>query len=106
MEKPQLRVCENILETIGKTPLIKLSKVLSQQNITCQIYAKAEFMNPGGSIKDRIAFQMIEEAELKGAIKPGDTIVEFTSGNIGISLACVCSVKGYKLIITMPDTTP
>lgn len=91
----------NILETIGNTPLIKLNRLGS--GLACNLYAKCEFFNPGGSVKDRIALEMIEEAEKEGRIKPGDTLIEPTSGNTGIGLALAGAVKGYNIIITMPE---
>jgi cysteine synthase len=91
----------NILETIGHTPIVKLNHVGSE--LACELYGKCEFFNPGGSIKDRIAYRMIDEAEKSGRIKPGDTLIEPTSGNTGIGIALVAAVKGYKVIITMPE---
>lgn len=91
----------SILETIGKTPLIKLQTIGA--NLKCNIYAKCEYFNPGGSIKDRIAYQMVIDAEKSGRIKPGDTLIEPTSGNTGIGLALAGAVKGYRVIITMPE---
>ncbi|KAK6458474.1 tryptophan synthase beta subunit-like PLP-dependent enzyme [Scheffersomyces xylosifermentans] len=96
-------VSENgIIDAIGNTPLLKLPKL--SDSIGRNIYAKAEFMNPGGSIKDRAALYIINDAEKKGLIKPGGTIVEGTAGNTGIGLAHVCRAKGYKCIIYMPNT--
>ena len=92
---------DSILAGVGKTPMIPLRKVGKQ--LKCNIYAKCEFMNPGGSVKDRIAVRMIENAEKSGRIKPGDTIIEPTSGNTGIGLALAGAVKGYHVIITMPE---
>ncbi len=92
----------NILETIGKTPLVKLNRIT--ESVKPNIYAKLEYFNPGGSVKDRIALAMIEKAEEEGLVNKGVTIVEPTSGNTGIGLALVCAVKGYKLILTMPDS--
>ena len=103
MDKKNLRVYENVLEVIGATPLIKLNKVPKDLGVSCKIYAKAEFMNPGGSIKDRTGANMLEEAEKRGDIHPGYTIVESTSGNTGIGLALACCVRGYNLIVTIPD---
>ena len=91
----------NILESIGNTPLVKLNKLA--KNIKAEIYAKLEFMNPGGSVKDRMALYIIEEAEKKGVLKPGSVIVENTSGNTGVGLAMAAAVKGYKTIFTIPD---
>ncbi|OGT60407.1 MAG: cystathionine beta-lyase [Gammaproteobacteria bacterium RIFCSPHIGHO2_12_FULL_43_28] len=90
----------NILEAIGHTPIVKLNKI--GKALDCELYAKCEFLNPGGSVKDRIAAYMIEEAEKAGEIKPGDTLIEATSGNTGIGFAMAGAVKGYKIIITMP----
>lgn len=91
----------NILQTIGHTPIVRLNKVETELN--CELYGKCEFFNPGGSIKDRIAYAMVEAAEKAGRIKPGDTLIEPTSGNTGIGLALVGAVKGYKIIITLPE---
>jgi len=96
-----LRPYHNVLETIGWTPLIRLGKVA--QGIRTPIYAKAEFFNPGGSVKDRIGIAMIEAAEREGRLKPGGLIVEATSGNTGVGLALAAAVKGYRCIFTMPD---
>ena len=92
---------ETILETIGDTPHIRINRLFGDQ---AEVWVKSERANPGGSIKDRIALSMIEEAERTGALKPGGTIVEPTSGNTGVGLAMVAAVKGYKLILVMPDS--
>ncbi|KAG8531514.1 uncharacterized protein KY384_003143 [Bacidia gigantensis] len=94
---------DSVLEQIGNTPLVKLNKIPESLGIEATVYAKLEFFNAGGSVKDRIALRMIEEAERKGRIKPGDTLIEPTSGNTGIGLALVAAVKGYKTIITLPE---
>lgn len=91
----------NILETIGNTPVVKLNVISNK--LDCEMYAKCEFLNAGGSVKDRIGFKMIESAEESGKIKPGDTLIEPTSGNTGIGLALAAAVKGYKMIIVMPQ---
>lgn len=93
---------ENITEIIGQTPVVKLRHQAGED--AADIYVKLEYQNPGGSVKDRIALAMIEQAEKDGKIKPGDTIVEPTSGNTGIGLAFVCAAKGYKAVFTMPET--
>ena len=94
-------ILDNILDKVGKTPIIKLNKIGT--DLKCDFYVKCEFFNPGGSIKDRIGKQMIEQAEKDGKIKPGDTLIEPTSGNTGIGMALAAAVKGYKMIITMPE---
>ncbi|MCQ2570233.1 MAG: cysteine synthase A, partial [Limosilactobacillus sp.] len=97
-----MTIYNSITELIGKTPLVKLNRVVPAG--AADVYVKLEFFNPAGSIKDRIALAMIEAAEASGDLKPGDTIVEPTSGNTGIGLAAVAAAKGYHLIITMPET--
>jgi len=92
---------QGFADTIGNTPLIRLAHVSAATG--CEILGKAEFMNPGGSVKDRAAKWMIEDAERSGNLKPGGIVVEGTAGNTGIGLAHVCNARGYKLIITMPD---
>lgn len=91
----------NILEAIGNTPVVKINHIGS--DLACELYGKCEFLNPGGSVKDRIAIEMVEHAEKEGVIKPGDTLIEATSGNAGIGFALAGAVKGYKVIITMPE---
>jgi len=93
---------QNILQTIGNTPHIRINRLFG--NAKQQVWIKSERANPGGSIKDRIALSMVEDAEKSGALKPGGTIVEPTSGNTGIGLAMVAAVKGYKLVLVMPDS--
>ena len=92
---------DNVLQTIGNTPHIRINKLFGSSH---QVFIKSERSNPGGSIKDRIALAMIEDAEKSGALKPGNTIIEPTSGNTGVGLALVAAVKGYKLILVMPDS--
>lgn len=94
-------LCHSILDTIGNTPLVKLHRLGS--HLSCNLYAKCEFFNPGGSIKDRIAYQMVVDAEASGRIKKGDTLIEPTSGNTGIGIALAGAVRGYRVIITMPE---
>lgn len=94
-------ICDSILDTVGNTPMVRLKRLFSEFPKT-EVLAKVEFMNPNGSMKDRIAKHMIEKAEQEGRIKPGDTLVEPTSGNTGLGLAMAAAAKGYKLIITMP----
>ena len=98
------KIAKQLTELIGNTPLLELNKFSKAQGIETPIIAKAEFFNPGGSVKDRIALAMIEDAEKKGLLKPGATIIEPTSGNTGVGLALVAAVKGYKLVLTMPET--
>ncbi len=94
----------NLTELIGNTPLLELKHVEAAKELQAEVVAKVEFFNPGGSVKDRIAYAMISEAEKSGALKPGALIIEPTSGNTGVGLAWVSTVKGYKLILTMPET--
>jgi cystathionine beta-synthase len=94
-------VLESILQAIGKTPLVKLNRMGAQ--LRCNMYAKCEFLNPGGSLKDRIGWSMVEAAEREGRIHPGDTLIEPTSGNTGIGIALAGAVRGYRVIITMPE---
>jgi len=94
-------ILENILGAIGNTPVVKLNSI--GKDLNCELYAKCEFFNAGGSLKDRIGLRMIENAEKSGRIKPGDTLIEPTSGNTGIGLALAAAVKGYRMIIVMPE---
>ncbi|MGM9697908.1 MAG: cysteine synthase A [Prevotella sp.] len=98
------KIAKQLTELIGNTPLLELNKFSQAKGLETPIIAKVEFFNPGGSVKDRIALAMIENAEKNGVIKPGATIIEPTSGNTGVGLALVAAVKGYKLILTMPET--
>ncbi|MGM9713143.1 MAG: cysteine synthase A [Prevotella sp.] len=99
-----MAIAKSLTELIGNTPLLELGKFSQQKGIETPIVAKIEYFNPGGSVKDRIALAMIEDAEKSGALKPGATIIEPTSGNTGVGLALVSAVKGYHLILTMPET--
>ena len=98
------KIAKKITDLIGNTPLLELESFDKFHNALATIIAKVEYFNPAGSVKDRVAFAMIEDAEEKGLIKPGDTIIEPTSGNTGVGLAMVATVKGYDLILTMPET--
>ena len=98
------KIFKKITDLIGNTPLVELSKYSEKRGLKKPVVAKVEFFNPGGSVKDRIALAMIEDAEKKGLLKPGATIIEPTSGNTGVGLALVSAVKGYHLILTMPET--
>jgi cysteine synthase len=98
------KIYTDITQLIGQTPIIELSAYNKRHQLEATLYAKLEFYNPGGSVKDRIALAMIEDAEKKGRLKPDSVIIEPTSGNTGIGLAMVAAAKGYRLILTMPDT--
>ena len=95
---------QNLLSLIGNTPLMEVQNIAREENLKARVIVKIESRNPGGSVKDRIALAMVEDAEKEGLLKPGGTLIEPTSGNTGIGLAWVASVKGYKLILTMPET--
>ena len=95
------RVFDDILGTIGHTPLVRLGRIA--RDLPCALYAKLEFLNPGGSVKDRVGLFIIEQAEMRGELKPGGTVVEATSGNTGVGLAIAAALKGYKTIFVMPD---
>ncbi len=99
-----MNVYKSVSELIGKTPLLELTNIEKELGLKSRIYAKLEYFNPAGSVKDRVALKMIEDAEEKGILKKGSVIIEPTSGNTGIGLASVAASKGYKLIITMPET--
>lgn len=98
------KIAKQLTELIGNTPLLELTKFSESKGIQTPVIAKVEYFNPGGSVKDRIALAMIEDAEKRGILKPGATIIEPTSGNTGVGLALVSAVKGYRLILTMPET--
>ena len=99
-----MKTYDRITDLIGGTPLLKLSNYISQKGLEATIYGKLEYFNPAGSVKDRIAKEMIDDAEAKGLIKPGSVLIEPTSGNTGIGLAAVAASRGYKIILTMPET--
>lgn len=99
-----MKTYEKITDLIGNTPLLKLSNYIKAHSLKADIYAKLEYFNPAGSVKDRIARAMIDDAEKKGLLKPGSVIIEPTSGNTGIGLAAVATSRGYKVILTMPET--
>ncbi len=98
------RIYDSVLDTIGATPLVRLGKLAAAHGIEAELVGKCEFFNPLSSVKDRIGLAMIEDLEVRGRLKPGSAIVEPTSGNTGIALAFVCAAKGYRLILTMPET--
>ena len=99
-----MKVYQNLIELVGKTPILRLNNVKKRKNLTEEIYAKLEKYNPAGSVKDRAALEIIEDAERRGILKPGATIIEPTSGNTGIGLAFIARLKGYKVILTMPSS--
>lgn len=99
-----MRVYQNLIELVGNTPILRLNNVEKTNNLTGEIYAKLEKYNPAGSVKDRAALEIIEDAERRGILKPGATIIEPTSGNTGIGLAFIARLKGYKVILTMPSS--
>ena len=97
-------VYDSILKLIGNTPLVRLNRYAAKRNIEAELVAKVEFFNPGGSVKDRVGLNLILDAERKGTLKPGSTIIEPTSGNTGVGLSLAGAVRGYKVILTMPET--
>ena len=98
------RIYQQLIELIGNTPLLKLNRLSEKYHTKASILAKLEYFNPGGSVKDRIALAMIEDAEQKGLLQPGATLIEPTSGNTGVGMAWIAAIKGYKTILTMPET--
>ena len=98
------KIAKKLTDLVGNTPLLELSKFSAEKRLEARLIAKLEYFNPAGSVKDRVALAMIEDAEKRGVLKPGATIIEPTSGNTGVGLAFVSAVKGYKLILTMPET--
>lgn len=97
-------IIDDLTTLIGHTPLLRLNHIIKREDLKADLLAKLESFNPGGSVKDRVALSMIDDAEAKGLLKPGGTIIEPTSGNTGIGLAMVCALRGYHLILTMPET--
>jgi cystathionine beta-synthase len=100
---PKKLICNDILEAVGNTPMVRINNITREEGIQCEILAKCEFLNPGGSVKDRIGVRMLIDAEEQGLIRPGFNLVDATSGNTGIGLAMACAIKGYKLHVAMPD---
>lgn len=98
------KIYKNVMELVGKTPLLEISTIEEIENLQAKVYVKLELFNPAGSVKDRVAKKMIEDAEIQGKLKKGATIIEATSGNTGIGLAMAAASKGYKAIFTMPET--
>ena len=98
------RIYKNLIELIGHTPLLEVSEIEKSEGLKARVLAKLEYFNPGGSVKDRIAFAMVDDAEKKEILQQGGTIIEPTSGNTGVGLAWVGTVKGYKVVLTMPET--
>jgi cystathionine beta-synthase len=100
---PNDKIQNTMLDCIGHTPMVRVNKVGKEYGLKCELLAKCEYFNAGGSVKDRIGKRMLEDAEKTGRVKPGDVIIEATSGNTGIGLALACAIKGYRLIITLPE---
>merc|ERR1719145_264295 len=101
-DRPYKEICDSALDLIGFTPMVRMSRLQKHLGLECELLAKCEFFNAGGSVKDRIAKRMVEEAEKSGRIKPGDTLIEATSGNTGIGLSLTAALKGYRMIICLP----
>merc|ERR1719330_12923 len=101
--RPYKEICDSALDLIGFTPMVRMSRLQKHLGLECELLAKCEFFNAGGSVKDRIAKRMVEEAEKSGRIKPGDILIEPTSGNTGIGLCLPAALKGYKMIICLPQ---
>jgi cystathionine beta-synthase len=100
---PRKQIYENILEYVGNTPLVRCNKIAKAEGVECEVLLKCEYLNPGGSVKDRIGVRMVAEGERAGDLQPGDTLIEPTSGNTGIGLAMTAAVKGYEMIVTLPE---
>lgn len=97
------KIMDSALDAIGRTPMIRLNNIMKAEGLKCELLAKCEFFNAGGSVKDRIGRRMLLDAEKSGRIKPGDTLIEATSGNTGIGLSLAAAIKGYNMIITLPE---
>lgn len=97
------KIKDSVLDCIGNTPMIRINNITKAEGVECEVLAKAEFLNPSGSVKDRVGRRMVMDAEREGLIKKGDILVEATSGNTGISLSMVAAVRGYSMIITLPE---
>ena len=100
---PRPRILASVLEAVGNTPMVRINRICEEEGVECEIVAKCEFFNAGGSVKDRIGKRMVEDAERSGRLKPGDTLIEPTSGNTGIGIALAAALKGYRCIITLPE---
>ena len=98
-----MKIKESILDVVGNTPMVRLSNIMREEGLECELVGKCEYLNPGGSVKDRIGRRMVLDAERSGRIKIGDVLIEPTSGNTGIGLAMSAASRGYKMIITMPE---
>eukprot|EP00386_Alphamonas_edax_P004160 GDKI01013071.1.p2 GENE.GDKI01013071.1~~GDKI01013071.1.p2 ORF type:complete len:550 (-),score=235.50 GDKI01013071.1:555-2129(-) len=101
--KPREKILDSVLDAIGHTPMIRMSRLAKRHGIECELLAKCEFMSAGGSVKDRIGLRMVQEAEIQGRLKPGDILIEPTSGNTGIGLSLAAAIKGYRMVITLPE---
>ena len=99
-----MKIAQNVLELVGQTPLVELGRFAGQRGLRCRLAAKLESREPAGSVKDRVGVALLRDAQARGALKPGGTVIEPTSGNTGIGLAMACAVEGYRLILTMPET--
>ena len=97
------KIRDSVLDCVGNTPMIRINNIAKAENIQCELLVKAEFLNPGGSVKDRIGRRMVLDAEKNGIIKPGDILIEPTSGNTGVGLSMAAAARGYRMIITMPE---
>lgn len=97
------KIKDNITDVIGNTPLVRINNITAKEGIKCELLAKCEYLNPGGSVKDRIGRRMVVDAEIEGRIKKGDILIEPTSGNTGVGLAMTAACKGYRMIITLPE---